>query len=121
MNISLCISSVSLLAVSSMTALAQNTALTPLQGSLDSILQLVSTSTVIIVGAAFLFFFYGLAVYILKGDGEEKDRGKRIMVWGTVAIFVLTTIWGLVAFIRNVVGVDAGQDNPIQVPGVDFG
>ena len=99
-----------------------NTALDPFQQTLNSVLAFVSTSTVIIVGLAFLFFFYGLAKYILKGESDEKAKtdSKKTMVWSVIAIFVLTTIWGLIAFVRNITGVNQGSSNEVTVPKVKF-
>mgnify|MGYP001611911796 CR=1 FL=1 len=49
---------------------------------------------------ALLYFFWGLAKYI-RSEGEGKEDGRRIMVWGVVALFVMSSIWGLVYFIRR--------------------
>ena len=47
---------------------------------------------------ALLFFFWGIAKYI-RSAGSEKDEGKKVMVWGIVALFVMASVWGLVAFL----------------------
>jgi hypothetical protein len=56
---------------------------------------------------ALLGFFWGLARYLFAGTDEGKVAGKQIMVWGIVALFVMASVWGLVAFIQNLIGVDA--------------
>jgi len=67
---------------------------------------------------AILFFFYGLAMYILKaGDPKAADEGKSIMIWGIIAIFVMTSIYGIVGFIQRSAGMDrAAISNPVVVP-----
>ncbi|MEK9185902.1 MAG: hypothetical protein AAB863_03950 [Patescibacteria group bacterium] len=58
----------------------------------------------IVFALALLLFFWGIAKYIFK-SGEEKDNGKNIMVWGVVALFVMSSIWGLVKFINISLGI----------------
>jgi hypothetical protein len=49
---------------------------------------------------ALLFFFYGIAKYIWS-VGQEKEEGKKIMIWGVIALFVMSSVWGLVSFIQG--------------------
>lgn len=49
---------------------------------------------------ALLFFFYGVAKYIWS-EGQGKAEGKQIMIWGVVALFVMSSVWGLVSFIQG--------------------
>ena len=62
---------------------------------------------------ALLFFFWGVAKYILAVGGDAKEEGKKIMVWGVIALFVMSSVWGLVYFIR---GELIGNTNPTTVP-----
>ena len=90
------------------------TALTQIQG-------IISTLLPIVVALALLFFFWGLAKFILAaGDEAAKEEGKRIMIWGVVALFVMVSVWGLVYFLGNIVGVGQGQNlNAVpSVPGI---
>jgi len=51
---------------------------------------------------AFLAFFWGIAVYIFKaGDEKEKERGKNIMFYGVIALFVMVAVWGLIGILKN--------------------
>jgi hypothetical protein len=63
-----------------------------------------------------LFFFWGLAKYML-GDAEDKEKGKNLMIWGVIALFVAASIWGLVAFLRDVFGV--GDEDFVRNPAVE--
>ncbi len=63
--------------------------------------------------AALLFFFWGLAKFILKlGRGEESavEEGKEIMKWGIVSLFVIVSIWGIVSLIQADLGIPPVQD-----------
>ena len=55
---------------------------------------------------ALLFFFWGLAKFILhSGDEKGREEGKEVMKWGIIALFVLVSIWGIVFFIRGELGI----------------
>jgi len=50
-----------------------------------------------------LGFLWGLVQFIYSaGDESGRTEGKRIMVWGTVALFGMTTVWGLVAIVKSI-------------------
>lgn len=67
--------------------------------------------------AAVLFFFWGLALYIsAAGDESAQEKGKNIMLWGVIALFVMSSVWGLVVFIRTGLGVN--QNTDIGIPTV---
>lgn len=53
------------------------------------------------------YFFWGVAKYMRQGAASESaaKEGKRVMVWGIVALFVVTCVWGIVIFIRNEIGI----------------
>lgn len=61
---------------------------------------------------ALLFFFWGVVKYI-RSAGNEKEEGKKIMIWGVVALFVMSSVWGLVSFIQNELLVDKGTQGTI--------
>lgn len=89
--------------------------------ALAQIQGIISTLLPIVVALALLFFFWGLAKFILAaGDESAKEEGKRIMIWGVVALFVMVSVWGLVYFLGNIVGVGQGQNlNAVpSVPGI---
>lgn len=69
---------------------------------------------------AIVFFFYGLAKYVLNaGDEEKKAEGKNIMIWGVLAMFVLVTIWGIIGFLQKTIGNTSGPTNiAIDLPDV---
>jgi hypothetical protein len=85
-----------------------------LVGQIGSIIDLLLP---IVVAIALLAFFWGLAKFIFAaGDESAKEQGKRIMIWGIVALFVIVSVWGLVNFLGDATGV--GQDTLDQVPTV---
>jgi hypothetical protein len=66
---------------------------------------------------AFLVFVWGVAKYIKSSGSEEGlKKSKNILIWGVVGLFVLVTIWGLIAFMRGELGFGSGN---FGIPQVD--
>jgi hypothetical protein len=65
----------------------------------------------ILIGLALLVFFWGLAKFILKlgGDAKAAEEGKKLMIWGLVALFVMISVWGLVAWLQHELLPSVGQ------------
>ncbi|OGG43482.1 hypothetical protein A2841_02565 [Candidatus Kaiserbacteria bacterium RIFCSPHIGHO2_01_FULL_48_10] len=80
--------------------------------------RLIATATPIVVGLALLAFFWGLAMYIFNiGSDEGKKKGLQIMIWGIIALFVMVSVWGIVAVLGSTFGV--GQGGSADLPFVD--
>ena len=95
--------------------------LTNIQTFLTSIGRLVNTALPIVVGIALLAFFWGLARFIFQaGDDEKRKEAKHMMIWSVIAFFVMVSIWGLVNFLGNALGIQQGQNAPNipTVPGL---
>lgn len=68
---------------------------------------LINTLLPVIFALALLYFFWGLAKFVMS-SGEDKESGKNIMIWGIVALFVMASVWGIVGFIQEALGVSGG-------------
>ena len=68
---------------------------------------------------ALLFFFWGVAKYI-RSSGTEKDEGKKIMVWGVVALFVMSSVWGIVRFLQGEL-IEGVKTDAIDIPTINTG
>jgi hypothetical protein len=59
-----------------------------------------------LVPLALLVFVWGIVVFIAKSGNEEAvEEGKRKMIWGVVALFVIVSIWGIVAVLQQITGI----------------
>jgi len=71
---------------------------------------------------AFLAFVYGIIRFLMSGsDTNKKEEAKNRLLWGVVAMFVVVTIWGIVAFIGLTFGVGLPTNNTIDPPRVNTG
>ncbi|MEK7642786.1 MAG: hypothetical protein AAB392_03240 [Patescibacteria group bacterium] len=58
------------------------------------------------LGAVALFVFLLSVGKFIRASGNEKELkdSKKLLIWGVIGIFVLTTIWGIMVFIRGEFG-----------------
>ena len=59
----------------------------------------------LLIGAAVVAFFWGLLVYIFKSGKEGNKEGKKIMFAGIVALFIMVSLWGIIALLQSALGV----------------
>ena len=56
----------------------------------------------VIVALALLYFFWGLAKFILNADNEQaRTEGKQIMIWGIIALLIMVSVWAIVVTLQN--------------------
>lgn len=57
----------------------------------------------IVFSLALAAFFWGLAKYILSLSGDKKnyEEGINIMKWGILTLVIMTSIWGIVEFLKQ--------------------
>ncbi len=87
-------------------AFAQTPNLTGLQAILTFIATTVRTLIPIVFGLAIVFFFWGLVTFLrAAGDPKAQEAGRNQMIWGVIAIAVMISIYGLVAWLQTTFGV----------------
>jgi len=81
-------------------------------GFIDNLGGWVNNLLPIFVGLALLYFFYGIVLFLTSGgEADKKADAKDKILWGVIAMFVMVSIWGLVAFIGGVFDVDTDTQN----------
>jgi len=84
----------------------------------DEVGDLVTTLIPLVIAIGLLFFIWGLVQFIAaSGDEAAKEEGKRKMIWGVIALFVIVAVWGLVEIIADMFEVGIGDD-VADTPGV---
>jgi predicted permease len=59
----------------------------------------------VIVGLALVVFLWGVAQYIIHGDNEQKrSEARNFIIWGILSLFVMVSVWGLVAILTGTFG-----------------
>lgn len=59
----------------------------------------------ILFAVALLVFFWGLIGYIFAA-ADDKEKKKKTMIWGIVALFLMASVWGLVRFLGDAFGIE---------------
>jgi hypothetical protein len=81
---------------------------------------LVVQAVPFLIGVALLAFFWFLVEFIWKGreSGDAQEQGKKGMLYSIIAIFVMVSIWGIIGFMGNVLGIGQGGGIPgFKLPG----
>ncbi len=56
----------------------------------------------VVTTLAFLVFFWGIIVFIRAGGDEKKiESGKQLLFWGSIALFVIISFWGILQVLSN--------------------
>ena len=67
----------------------------------------LSQAVIILISLAVVFFLYGILKYISRGDDEESQKkGKNIMIYGIIGLFVMISFWGIVNILINTFELD---------------
>ena len=86
------------------------------QKFIDTILGYVYTISKILYAGVFIAFFYGLFLFMV--NEEKRENGKKLMLWGFIAIFVMTSVWGLLTFMQiSIFGQEV--DPTFEIPKVE--
>ena len=71
--------------------------------------EILSALAVMLIACAIAVFVWGTVLFIAKaGDEKARTEGKRRMVWGIVSIFIIVSMWGLVALVQSITGLTPG-------------
>jgi len=69
---------------------------------INLLIGIIKQASILVVALALLFFFWGLAKFILQaGNEEKKNEGRQIMVWGIIALFIMISVWGIITVLEN--------------------
>lgn len=72
----------------------------------------------LLITLSIVIFIWGVVNYIRKGEeAAEREEGRKFMLYGIIALFVMVSMWGLVAIIQGTFGL--GTDTLIpQLQGI---
>ena len=70
-------------------------------------LDLIKLAIPVLVGLAVLVFFKGLIAFIAKsGDAKTHEEGRKLMIWGVIALFIMVSIFGILRVFYSDLGFD---------------
>jgi hypothetical protein len=74
----------------------------------DQVLEKVVTEVfsplyALVASIAFLYFLYGAVMFIINmNDPEKKNIGKSHLLWGTIGLFIILSVGGILKFFNEI-------------------
>ena len=96
-----------LVGVMPMLALAQTANTTYLSSLINGAKTLLDQLVVFLIALAVVWFIWNVIRYTMSSDEEKKAAAKGQMIWGIIAIAVIVSVWGLVAILQSIFGVNS--------------
>jgi hypothetical protein len=87
-------------------AFAQTANPTYLSSLIGGAKTLLDQLVVFLIALAVVWFIFNVIRYTMSSDEEKKSQAKSQMIMGIIAIAVIVSIWGLVAILQSVFGVN---------------
>ena len=87
-------------------ALAQTANPTYLSSLIGGAKVLLDQLVVLLIALAVVWFIWNVIKYTMSSDEDGKEKAKSQMIWGIVAIAVIVSVWGLVAILQSIFGVN---------------
>jgi hypothetical protein len=82
---------------------------TDFKSFVDLVLSMLGLIVPLLIGCALALFLYGVLVYVINGTDEAKRKeGSKMMMYGIVALFVMVSVWALVALLSETFGFQFG-------------
>ena len=75
----------------------------------DIFLELIQATLPVVAALATFVFLWGLARFIFRIGGDENavKEGKKLMVWGLIALFILASFWAIIGLVYGDLGFGA--------------
>lgn len=73
---------------------------------------LLNRAVIFLFSLAVVWFIWNVIGYAMSKEEDGKDKAKTQMIHGIIAIAVMVSIWGIVALLRGVFGVDSNNGAP---------
>lgn len=74
----------------------------------------------LLIALAVVYFMFQVFKFAVAGSEEDKGKAKTHMIWGIIGIFVMVSVWGLVAILSSTFstsGVQFNAGSPLpQIP-----
>lgn len=86
-----------------------------LSAFVNLLLGIINPLLFLLVGLSLLVFFKGLVTFISNsGDAGSHEEGKKLMIWGVVALFVMVSFLGILQLFYSDLGF--GAVKPFGLP-----
>ncbi len=60
-----------------------------------------NTVVVLLISFSVIWIIVNVVRYLIAGGDEDRKKGGMAILWGVVGLFVILSVWGLVAILKN--------------------
>lgn len=65
----------------------------------------------LLIGIAVVYFIWQVFNYTIASDEDKKKEAKTGIIWGIAGLFVMVSIWGLVAILQSTFSINGNSAN----------
>jgi hypothetical protein len=65
------------------------------------VVQLLDSTTAVLVVAGIAVYFWGISTNILKFGEGEMEKLRNYFFWGIIVLFVMVSIWGILHLLQD--------------------
>ena len=67
--------------------------------------EILNPLVVLLFAVAVMYFVYGAVMFVrAQGSEEGQAEGKSHLMWGTIGVFLMVAVYGIINLIANTVG-----------------
>ena len=86
---------------------------------------IVNPILLVLFAAGFFMFMWGLFQFMLNMNrGEDTGDGKQHMIYGTIGMVIMVSVYGIIALLDNTFGLNVSSPNvnvnSVNTPTVNF-
>lgn len=92
----------------------------PIRRLVASVGAIVASLVPILITLALVVFFWGIVRYLWGGSEADHAAGRKLMIAGLIALFVMVCVWGIINLAGAALGIQRGGNVPtpaVPVPG----
>ena|SRR3989338_3394796 len=68
----------------------------------DKLAEIANAIIPFLIGVAFVAIIWGILKYVRSaGDTEKVAEGRKVIIYGIIALFLMLSFWGFVMMIKN--------------------
>jgi len=84
---------------------------------------IINPAILVVFTAGFFLFVWGLVQFLIAlNKGGEHEEGKQHMLWGIVGMFIMASVYAIIALLNNTfdLGAFSGQPDLSRMPDINF-
>ncbi len=73
---------------------------------------IVNPLLLVVFAAGFFMFMFGLLQFMISvNSGEDTSDGKRHMIYGTIGMFIMVSVYGIISLLDNTFNLHVSNPN----------